>query len=543
MRRLSHPYRDVFLHDAILAACRAHPHSTAIVDTSNGRRLTYAEYGELVERIARNFAALTKPGSVIAIYLANSWEFAAAYHAATLAGCIPTPLNPSYREREVRYQLENSGAALLLTDGPLIKDMNLAGLPALRRVFTTRTRAALGDHDFSELLAPSSQPLPAPAAPARETLAALPYSSGTTGLPKGVMLSHENLYSNVVQFIRPDEGASPTPDEIVLTFLPLYHIYGLNVLLNPVLALGGTLVLMPRFDSDRACSLIAGEGITWLPMVPPVMNALCHAAEAGKFPRDHRVRYTKSGAAPLAPELPRRYTALTGIPVAQGYGMTEASPVTHVGFIEPARYRPDTIGHLVAETDAKLLLDDGTDVALSDWVGAGDSPALGRLETGNWKPQFAEGELLMRGPQFMLGYWNAPDATASALRDGWYHSGDVARVDSAGFFQIVDRRKEMIKYKGFPIAPAEVEACLLEHPAVRDVGVIGRPDTAAGELPIAFVVLRGGDPGSPKVASELAAWVSDRLTKYKQPQEVHFVASIPRNPSGKILRRDLRSLL
>jgi acyl-CoA synthetase (AMP-forming)/AMP-acid ligase II len=563
MRRLSRPYQDVFLHDAILAACRAHSQKTALVDTSSGRRLTYAEYGDLVERIARNFAALARPGSVIAIYLANSWEFAAAYHAATLAACIPTPLNPSYREREVRYQLENSGAALLLTDGPLIEDMNLAGLPALHRVFTTRARAALGDHDFSELLAPSSHPLPAPAASARETLAALPYSSGTTGLPKGVMLSHENLYSNVCQFIRPDEGASPTPDEIVLTFLPLYHIYGLNVLLNPVLALGGTLVLMPRFDSDRACSLIAGEGITWLPMVPPIMNALCHAAEAGKFPRDHRVRYTKSGAAPLAPELPRRYTELTGIPVAQGYGMTEASPVTHVGFIEPARYRPDTIGHLVAETDAKLLLDDGTEVSIQ--VDAGDSPAhlspgtssratsaqreesrdlhFGKPETGNSKPQFAEGELLMRGPQFMLGYWNAPDATASALRDGWYHSGDVARLDSAGFFQIVDRRKEMIKYKGFPIAPAEVEACLLEHPAVRDVGVIGRPDTAAGELPIAFVVLRGGDPGSPKVASELAAWVSDRLTKYKQPQEVHFVASIPRNPSGKILRRDLRSLL
>jgi len=157
----------------------------------------------------------------------------------------------------------------------------------------------------------------------------------------------------------------------------------------------------------------------------------------------------------------------------------------------------------------------------------------------------------MRGPQFMLGYWNAPEATAAALRDGWYFSGDVARVDPDGFFQIVDRRKEMIKYKGFPIAPAEVEACLLEHPHVRDVGVIGRPDLAAGEIPIAFVVLkndlsnglRDGDPGSAKLKDELSTWVSDRLTKYKQPREVHFVASIPRNPSGKILRRDLRSLL
>ncbi|MDP9267050.1 MAG: AMP-binding protein [Acidobacteriota bacterium] len=592
MRKLSHPYQDVFLHDAILTACRQFGSKTAIIDTSNNdasnpRRITYAEYGDLVERIARNFAALTTPGSVIAIYHANAWEFAAAYHAATLAQCIPTPLNPSYREREVRYQLENSGAALLITDGCQIKDMDLARLPALQRVFTTR-QAVPGAAPFSDLLKPNSHPLPQPEQPANATLAALPYSSGTTGLPKGVMLSHQNLVANVYQFIRPNELASPTPDDVTLCFLPLYHIYGLNVLLNPVLALGGTLVLMPRFDVDRACGLIASEGITWLPMVPPVMNAFCVAAEAGKFPRDHHVRYTKSGAAPLAPELPRRFAELTGIPVAQGYGMTEASPVTHVGFIEPALYRPDTIGHLVAETECKLLLDNGTEVdvthagglMLSDRGGLDSShpqgvmlsdrgtPALNRgpqqarfslagvaragvsvakhLRSSE-DPQPNTGELLMRGPQFMLGYWNAPDATASALQDGWYHSGDVARVDRNGFFQIVDRRKEMIKYKGFPIAPAEVEACLLEHPYVRDVGVIGRPDLAAGELPIAFVVLRSGlrdgDPGSAKLATELGAWVSDRLTKYKQPQEVHFVASIPRNPSGKILRRDLRSLL
>jgi acyl-CoA synthetase (AMP-forming)/AMP-acid ligase II len=292
---------------------------------------------------------------------------------------------------------------------------------------------------------------------------------------------------------------------------------------------------MPRFDADRACELVAREGITFLPMVPPVMNALSHAAEANKFPKQHRVRYTKSGAAPLAPELPRRYTELTGIPVAQGYGMTEASPVTHVGFIEPDRYRPDTIGHPVAETQCRLLLDDGREVDVT----TARSPD--RQITGS--PDTLTGELLMRGPQFMLGYLNAPEATAAVLRDGWYHSGDVARVDAANFFQIVDRRKEMIKYKGFPIAPAEVEACLLEHPKVRDVGVIGRPDNAAGELPVAFVVLRGGDPGSTQIADELSAWVSDRLTKYKQPREVRFVTSIPRNPSGKILRRDLRSLL
>lgn len=518
--RLHADYSQVFLHDAILDACRRFAAKTAIIDTGCDRRISYAEYGDLVERLARGFvAAGVHPGDVIAIYLPNSWEFAAAYHAATLAAAIPTPLNPSYREREVRYQLQNSGADLLITDGALIKGMDLAGLPALRRIFTTRTPGA---DDFSSLLAPTTAALPRPAQPADRCLAALPFSSGTTGLPKGVMLSHQNLVANVYQFLAPGESATLTANDVVLTFLPLYHIYGLNVILNPVLMIGGAVVLMPRFDLDRACDLVAREGITWLPMVPPVMNMFCQAAEAGKFPREHRVRFAKSGAAPLAPELPRRFTSLTGIPVRQGYGMTEASPVTHLGFLEPDLYHPDSIGRAVALTDCRLLDDNGNDVPP-------DAPGAG--------------ELVMRGPQFMLGYWNAPEATASALQDGWYFSGDVATRDAGGFYRIVDRRKEMIKYNGFPIAPAEVEACLLEHPAVRDVGVIGRPDHSAGELPCAFVVPRDSAAPSQKLADELTAWVAGRLTSYKQPREVRFVASIPRNPSGKILRRELRELL
>lgn len=512
----------LYLHDLILQTCRRHGADVAIVDASMSppRRITYAEYGDLIERLARGFvAAGIRPGEVIAIYLSNSWEFAAAYHAATLAGAIPTPLNPSYREREVRYQLENSGAAILITTGSLICNINLTGLSALRRVYVTREPAARAE-SFEALFQPGSAALPSASASPEQSVAALPYSSGTTGLPKGVMLSHSNLVTNIFQFLTPGEEAAFRAGESALCFLPLYHIYGLNVILNPILTLGGTVVLMPRFDVEMTLRLIEQEGITFLPMVPPVMNLLCQAAEQGRFPKQHRVRAAKCGAAPLAAELPRRFTSLTGIRIRQGYGMTEASPVTHLGYVDEPLYRPDSIGHAVALTDCRLVGDTGDEVAAGQ-----------------------PGELVMRGPQFMLGYWNAPNATEEVLRDGWYWSGDVAKRDDDGFYFIVDRRKEMIKYKGFPVAPAEVEAVLLEHPAVRDCGVVGKADTAAGEIPCAFVVLREGHAASVQTEAQLCGHVADRLTGYKQPREVRFVANIPRNPSGKILRRELRNLL
>jgi long-chain acyl-CoA synthetase len=287
-------------------------------------------------------------------------------------------------------------------------------------------------------------------------------------------------------------------------------------------------VLMPRFGVPQLVQLMTEEGITMMPLVPPAMNALCLAAEAGQFPKNHKVQWVKSGAAPLAPDLPRRFTALTGILVCQGYGMTEASPVTHVGFLEPELYRPDSIGHPLAQTDCRV-------------IGQGDveTSAGNTAEVGAGEP----GELVMRGPQFMLGYWKEPEATAAVLRDGWYWSGDIVTRDGEGFYRVVDRRKEMIKYKGFPVAPAEVEAVLLEHPAVRECGVVGRPDAEAGEIPVAFVALREGFASGKKMEEELSTFVADRLTRYKQPREVHFVEVVPKTASGKILRRELRQMI
>ena len=517
---------NLFLHDLVLATCRRQPRKTALIDSSSGRRLTYAEYGEAVESVAHGLIASgIKPGEVVAIFLANSWEFCISFHAVELAGAIPTLLNPTYREREVRYQLENSGAVILITDGANMEGINLGGLPTLRRIYTTRQPAA-GAEMFANFLQAPAAAFPGPHQASEETLAALPYSSGTTGLPKGVMLSHYNLVSNVYQLIGPNAAALCSEDNI-LCCLPLYHIYGLNVILNPALILGATLVLLPRFNVPQLTRLLVEESITMMPLVPPAMNALCQAAEAGAFPRDHRVRWVKSGAAPLAPDLPRRFTALTNILVCQGYGMTEASPVTHVGYLDPALYHPDSIGQPLAETDCRVLAQSEVDPSES-------------IDDLTEAPSDQPGELVMRGPQFMLGYWKEPHATAAVLRDGWYWSGDIVTRDREGFYRVVDRRKEMIKYKGFPVAPAEVEAVLLEHPAVKECGVVGRPDDCAGEIPVAFVALRDGFVESQKLGDELSAFVADRLTHYKQPREVRFVESVPKTASGKILRRELR---
>jgi acyl-CoA synthetase (AMP-forming)/AMP-acid ligase II len=345
------------------------------------------------------------------------------------------------------------------------------------------------------------------------------------------MLSHYNLVANVYQTLGPN-AASLVPDDVMLCFLPLYHIYGLTVALTLSLTLGSTLILMPRFDINRLCELLLRERVTMIPVVPPAINTMCQAAEAGVFPKNHKVRWVKSGAAPLAPELARRLTDLTGIVVVQGYGMTEASPVTHTGYgTPPEMCRPASIGQPLALTECRIVEPENNDQERKN--------GLERKEVAPGEP----GELVIRGPQIMLGYWKEPQATAAVLRDGWYFSGDIVRRDHEGFYYVLDRSKEMIKYKAFPVAPAEVESVLLEHPAVRDCGVVAKPDPEAGEIPCAFVVLREGFTPSDPLKKEMQDFVADRLAHHKQPREIRFIEAVPRTPSGKILRRELRKIL
>jgi acyl-CoA synthetase (AMP-forming)/AMP-acid ligase II len=511
-----------FLPQLVLASCRGRGEKTAIIDASciPPRRISYAEYCDLVEQAARGLVASgVRPGDRIGIFLPNSWEFGVGFHAAMLAGAVPTSLNPTYREREVRYQLEACDAVALITDGALLQGISLTGLTELRNVFTTRQHCA-GSRPFDKLLqSGAGTTVPTPDRDPRLALATLPFSSGTTGLPKGVMLTHHNIVANVYQTLTHNEAGAITDGDTMLCFLPMYHIYGLTIGLNLSLIRGCTLVLMPRFDCDGSLSLLEREGVTLALCVPPALLAYCHAAEQGKFPKEHCLKWVKCGAAPLAGELARRFQGLTGVPIRQGYGMTEASPVTHMGFLDTERYRPESVGAPVVLTDCRVV-----------------------DETGNDVPQGELGELVMRGPQFMLGYWKSPEASDAVLRDGWYWSGDVVRVDEQGQFYVVDRRKEMMKYKGFSIAPAEVESVLLEHPGVRDCGVVSRVEVDGAETPCAFVVVREGELETQQTASAMQAFVAERLCNYKMPREIHFVPSIPRTPSGKILRRELRNL-
>jgi long-chain acyl-CoA synthetase len=384
-------------------------------------------------------------------------------------------------------------------------------LPSLEHVVVIEG-APEGTIDFDELVGrmPGTRVESPPIRP-REDLLALPYSSGTTGLPKGTMLTHANLVSNHIQCIA---AGRITERDTLLIFLPFYHIYA-TMLMGAAVASGATQVIMERFEMATALSLVQRYRVTLFYAVPPVLLAMTQYPDLEKY--DLRsVRYILSGAAPLPPEVGRRVQQRTGIPVLQGYGLTEASPLTHLNPVDrPEDVRLESVGLRISDEEEKIV----------------------DLATGKECAPGEVGELLVRGPHVMRGYWKAPEETAEALRDGWLHTGDIARRDADGYVYIVDRKKEMIKYKGFGVAPAELEAVLHEHPAVADCAVVGKPDPEAGEIPKAFVVLK---PGTSASADEILRFVESKVAGYKKIRAVEFVDAIPKNPSGKILRRLLK---
>jgi long-chain acyl-CoA synthetase len=343
-----------------------------------------------------------------------------------------------------------------------------------------------------------------------DDLVALPYSSGTTGLPKGVMLTHQNLVSNAVQFM---SSCRVTEQDTVLLFLPFYHIYGI-MLINGAIYAGATQVIMEAFDLDLSLSLAQQHRATLYYAVPPILIALDNHPNLGAYDLS-QMRYIMVGAAPMAPDVAQRVQDKLGVRILQGYGLTEASPVTHVNPVDQGPIKLDSVGRSVPNQEQKVV----------------------DLESGERELGVGEvGELVVKGPHIMQGYWKAPEETARALRDGWLYTGDIARIDADGYVYIVDRKKEMIKYKGFSVAPAEVEAILFQHQAVADCAVIGKVDAESGEIPKAIVMLRPGETVSP---DELMEFVGSRIAGYKRVREVEFVASIPKTASGKILRRVL----
>ncbi|MDW8106015.1 MAG: 4-coumarate--CoA ligase family protein [Armatimonadota bacterium] len=507
------PYADVAIPDVgvvqmVYQHALEYGDKPAMIDGPTGRTLTYLQLYGGVRRVAGNLAKRgLQKGDVVGIYSPNLPEYALAFHGVALAGGIVTTANPLYTADELAYQLRDSNAKFLITVPPLLdKAREAAAKSNVQEVFVIGE--AEGATPFTELLA-EAEPPEVPLNPA-EDLVALPYSSGTTGLPKGVMLTHRNLVANMAQVLA--SGVNLRSDERVIGVLPFYHIYGMLVILNLCLHKGMTIVTMPRFDLEQFLKIMQDYKITRANLVPPIILALAKHPIVDNYDLSH-LQIIMSGAAPLSADLAEACAKRLNCIVLQGYGLTETSPVTHVNPEDPARIKLGSVGVPIANTECMVV----------------------SLETGNPLGMRQEGEIWIRGPQVMKGYLNNPEATAQTLTpEGWLRTGDVGYVDEDGYFYIVDRVKEMIKYKGLQIAPAELEAVLLTHPAVADAAVIPSPDEEAGEVPKAFVVLKGQ-----ATAEELMEYVAARVAPYKKIRRVEFVDQIPKSPSGKILRRVL----
>ena len=487
------------------------PEKIAIV--FQGQKISYRELDGLANSFANALAKLgVKKGDRVGLYMTNRPEYVISVYGIARLGAVFTPMNPTYKEGEIEHQLRDAEASVLVVQEslyPLVRNVrtHLGNL----QVILVGQRAESGTYLFRDLLRQSSPKHPPQVQLSwTEDLVALPYSSGTTGLPKGVMLTQQNLVANNIQFI---SSGRISEHDTMLLFLPFYHIYGI-MLMGGGLYAGATLVIMEAFDLERSLMLAQQHHVTLYYAVPPILVALDHSSRATQYPLPD-LRYIMVGAAPLAPDVAQRVQDKLHVTVLQGYGLTEASPVTHLNPVDQGRIKLDSVGLSVPNQEQRIV----------------------DLEHGERDLDVGEiGELYVRGPHIMKGYWKAPDETAYALRDGWLATGDIARMDRDGYVYIVDRKKEMIKYNGFSVSPAEVEAVLFQHPAVADCAVIGKPDAEAGEIPKALIMLRPGEDVTPEA---LMAFVESRVAGYKKIRDVEFVVSIPKTASGKILRRVL----
>ena len=476
----------------------------AAVISTEGKEYSFLHVHEWSRRVGRFLQEKgVKKGDRVGLFSTNCPEYFVAFFAILHAGGVATPLNSMYREREVHHQMADSGAVLLLAGRSMLPVAQAAAteLPRLKAVYCL--------DDVWEWAA-DTPPEPAPVEiNALEDLAVLPYSSGTTGLPKGVMLTHFNITSNIRQSLT---LGYTTSYSVAVDFLPFYHIYGLTVLMNCGLVVGQTQVVMPSFNPELLMSLIEKHKVTDMFVVPPALLIMLNHPSFGKFDTSS-LKFIYAGAAPLPAELGEQARRAFNCALVEAYGLTETSPVINTPPVH--MITPGSVGPPVSDTEEKIV----------------------DLDTGEELPTGKAGELLVRGPQIMKGYWNQPEATAEALtEDGWLRTGDIAFADELGYIRIVDRKKEMIKYKGYQIAPAELESLLLDHPAVLDAAVIPKRQPDGSETPKAFVVLR---PGMDCTSEEIQAFVEERVAPYKKIRDVEFLDVIPKSLSGKILRREL----
>ncbi len=501
----------------------------ALIDGPTGRTLTYAQLEQSIRSLAGGLVAHgLRPGQVVALMAPNLPEYAVIFHGVAMAGGVLTTVNPTYTAGEVHKQLLDAEATLLITVAPFLP---VARAASEGTAVTDLYLIGPADDAPSEASSPDSHDesvataLPAKAlatlfgAPLAtqvpvdpDDVVVLPYSSGTTGVNKGVMLSHHNLVANIAQVIAP---AGLAEDEKLIAVLPFFHIYGMQVIMNCGLRVGATVITMPRFDLEQFLDLHQRYAVTRSFVAPPIVVALAKHPIVDSYDLS-ALRQVFSGAAPLSAELSEEAGRRLGCEVVQGYGMTEMSPVSHLTPL--GGLKPGSVGVTAPNTEMRIV-----DPATLQDVADGADGA---------------GELWIRGPQVMRGYLKNPAATELTLdSQGWLHTGDIGHVDADGHVFVVDRLKELIKYKGFQVAPAELEAVLLTHPDVADAAVVGTPDPDAGEVPSAFVVVR---PGASVDQENIKSFVAGQVASFKQIRHVTFVESIPKSASGKILRRLLR---
>jgi long-chain acyl-CoA synthetase len=506
-----------------------------------GSQLTYRELWEEVLRLANGLREIgVVPGSKIAIMLPNCPQAIIAYYATLWLGAIAIMTNPLYVERELLHQWTDSEAEFLFVlDHLYPKAAKVIPKTAIRKVIATSIREYLPLHlkylypikarlkklftsvpydgssivNFSRLAA-SNRPEPIPCAASPDGIALLQYTGGTTGIAKGAMLTHGNILANVVQLVSwfPELQCGK---ERFLAVLPFFHVFGLTVSLNLAVYTGCAIIIMPRFDPDELIGLIEKRKPTIFPGVPAIYTALMAHPKIDSFDLSS-IRFCVTGSAPMPVEILRTFEQKTGSIIVEGYGLSECSPVTHANPIKGAR-KPGSIGLALPDTDCRIV-----------------DPENGarEMQTGE------VGELIIRGPQMMKGYWKNAEATEEAVRDGWLFTGDLATMDDHGYVFIVDRKKDLVISAGYNIYPREIEEVLYEHPKVQDAAAIGVPDPRKGEVVKVFVVPKHGESLD---AEEIITWCRQRLAVYKVPKQIEFRDFLPKTLVGKVLRRELRS--
>ena len=511
----SHP-----LHDYLEKAAARYPDRDAVVyyDGEERRELSRLRYRALAGMSGRFASSLAEMGIArgdrVAHFLQNSPQLVTSFYGILRAGGVVVPCNPMYRGRELAGQLEDSGARVVVCDAellPIVEEVR-------HRTPVERVIVVGGDgpDGFDRLVAAGRPNARLPDVDAENDLALLCYTGGTTGVPKGAMLTHRNLVVNAVQFARwyrYVEGA-----EVFISCLPLFHIGGIAGAMSVPVSMAGAMVLFRRFQARGALQAIQDYRATRFPGVPTMYIAVMDVEDAAAYDLSS-LTHSRTSAAPLPPSVKRSFDELVGRNVlVEGYGLTETAPLTHAN--PPDMAREGSMGVPLPDTDAMIVdADDGTRPLAAGQVG----------------------ELVIRGPQVMRGYWGRPQETAEAMAGGWFHTGDLARTDGEGYFYIVDRKKDVINAAGFKVWPREVEEVLYRHPAVKLAAVVGAPDAYRGETVKAVVVLREEYlPGRPGLRMELMEWCRGYLAAYKQPRVVEFRDSLPMSAAGKVLKRDLR---